>query len=665
MIGAVRLSSLLCGALALVGCVEDPNLAFDMMVADGSDAASLDLDDASTPADGGFPDQGPPLFVETNQGLSSGYFVGVAAAANGTVYAASYYRVFASKNGGANWTLLAPERSALSLWTAIALHRANPQHVVLGDESGRVLRSLDGGASFSEIVGTGTLPRPTSAVTQLAYLADDTIIAMGHDRMYRWNGTQWNDQTGDFLIGSLFTELALDDSSPPRAYVASDQQILSYDVATDEWTPLLGESARSVGAWGMGAARIWGYVDDTGVINLEIPVSPVNPLGCGRPTDNFFGYGLQILDARIFATDGGVVAYRDRDCVAEWAHATLAPFRVDATPATSALTVAQTEDHETIYLGTNQGVLQSATLGDPGVWIDRTEGLRAAEVWSIASASTVPTLLFAATERGLYESSNAGSTWQPVATTGTTILPKNVGILQVEVGQERVLLRTVDQRIFFSDDRLTWTELDATHRTTTFSIAIERTDKTVMYRCSELGVERMVTSLGLWQRQYSFPDDGPASCISMLVHPASPTHVYAIDDENKLWRSSDRGVTFVSDDTGGAFTAWALDLRDPSRVLIARGAQILDLTNGVAGTLNPNNPTTAVIDAIAIDPTPSSKTLYIATHDGGVHRSVDGFNFSTYDGGLPFARAQFLWIDPAAPTVLRVGLQHLGLWRNN
>lgn len=661
----MRLLALLCGTVALVACVDDPNVVFDMMAEDASDAASLDLADAADPGDGGLGDMTlPPLFVETNGGLSSGYFVGVAAAANGTVYAASYYRAFASNNGGANWTLLDPPRTELALWTAIALNRANPQHVVLGDEAGRVMRSLDGGASFAEVLGTGTLPRPTGAIAQLAYLSDDTILAMAHDRMYRWNGMRWNDQTGDFAVGSLFVELAVDDASPPRAYAATDQQISTYDVATDEWTPLRGAGARSVAAWGVGAARLWGYISDE-TTNLELPGSPVNPLGCGRPNDNFLGYGLQILDSRIFATDGGYVAYRNRDCVDDWEQDLLAPLRLDMVPASSALTVTQTEDHETIYLGTNQGVLQSVTLGDPHAWIDRTEGLRAADVWGLASATTVPTRLWAATERGLYETSNAGATWQPVATSGTTILPKSVAVLQVEVGQERVLVRTADQRIFFTDDGLTWLELDPTHRTNTFAIAIERTDKTVMYRCSELGVERMVTGLGLWQVPYTNPVEGPASCIAMLVHPMSPTHVYAIDSDNKLWRSNDRGAMFVSDAAGGAFTAWALDPRNASRVLLARGAQILDLTDGVAGSLNPNNPTTSAVDSIVVDPTPSSKVLYIATHDGGLYRSVDGFNFAPYDRGLPHARAQFLWIDPAAPTVLRVALQHLGVWRNN
>lgn len=664
----MRLLALLCGTVALTACVDDPNLVFDMMPADASDAAPTDLSDAADAGDGGFGDMTlPPLFVETNGGLSSGYIVGVAASANGTVYAASYYRVFASNNGGANWTLLDPPRTELALWTAIALNRTNPQHVVLGDEAGRVMRSLDGGASFAEVLGTGTLPRPTGAIAQLAYLADDTIIAMAHDRMYRWNGTRWNDQTGDFAVGSLFVELAVDDASPPRAYAATDQQISYYEAATDEWMLVHGEGARSVAAWGAGATRWWGFVDDTAAVatNLELPAPAVNPLLCGRANDMFLGYGLQILDARLFVTDGGYVAYRDRDCVAPWEQDTLAPFRIDMVPATSALTVAQTEDHETIYLGTNQGVLQSVTLGDPHAWIDRTDGLHAAEVWSLASATTVSTRLLAATERGLFETSNAGVTWQPVATSGISILPKNVPILQVELGSERVLVRTADQRIFFTDDGIDWTELDSTHRTTTFAIAIERTDKTVMYRCSELGVERMVTGLGLWQIPYTNPAEGPASCITMLVHPTSPMHLYAIDSDNKLWRSSNRGVTFVSDGAGGAFSAWALDPRDPSRVLLARGAQILDLTDGVAAGLNPNNPTTFAVDSIVVDPTPSSKALYIATHDGGIHRSVDGFNFTPYDRGLPHARAQFLWIDPNAPSVLRVALQHLGLWRNN
>ncbi len=670
----MRLAAVLLAAVVwLAACVADPMAPTADLASGGDDLATADLgasvdlvlNQDFTPSDLLTSDL-VPTFVEANVGLYGGYVSSLAASANGTVYAATDRRVFRSTDQGANWAPL----DGLSLpygrsWTAIARRRATSSAVVVGRSDGAVFRSLSGGASFLELTGGGATPRPTSAISALAYVADDLIYAISIDRFYQWDGLIWSDLTSSFSVDPSFFDFAIDDgASNPKVYVATSNGVYESD-SGGPWNVREADAAIAVAATGSGADTIYGYLRNDGqsVIVDTGPV-PDDRFECPPPVTSpaWSPEHLALLPGWQFVGAGPRVGYLDQECGTSWSHELLAPLRVGDSAAVSVLAVTRTEDGAALYLGTNQGVLKSTTLGSAIAFDERNAGLAALDVWSLAADPTQATRLYAGTERGLYLSINSGLTWIPTPTTGSTLLPKLVGLLDVVAGRTPstlLFVRTSDHRLFTSlDAGVNWQEVTPPGSPIQYGIALEPGNAQSLYACTAEGAKRSVNAGGDWA-PLPTTGSGPLDCRAIAVHPGSSQYVYVVDSLDVVWQSQDRGDNFVKfDETGGWFYRMALDPADADRVLIARGALLLEVVDGVVNTTGPINPSSMAIDGLAIDP--AGSPIYLST-EGQVYRSDNGIDFSLDQSGLPPVRANFIWINPNQRPV--VSLQGLGLWR--
>ena len=555
---------------------------------------------------------------QTPGGLSvSGQIFEIAANPNNTsqLYAATGGGgVWASSNGGANWSPLTDSQSTL-FTGAIAVAPSNPSVIYAGtgnptsiggshNYTGQgILKSTDGGATWS-LVGNSTFNReaisrivvsPTDpntlyAAVSIAGVNGSTTLATGIYKSTN-GGSTWTNTTtaispSDSFKTDSFTDLVIDPTNAQTLYCAVGNFV--GDPANGVYKTTDGGAT-----WSAAGSFLMGNVNGWTRLAISYNLRPASTIyaavagvGLGVPGSAGLGNLLHL--------------FRSSDNGAHWSTLSNTPdYLMGAGEYSSALAVSPT-DPNTVYAAGFSGT------------------------------------------NSVIRSTNGGTSWTNIAsgTGGAGPHQFHHGLLVDSTGD---LIDADDGGAFRYDPPTnTWTSLNATLNITQINnIALDPTNiNTVWAGAQDNGTDLFSGSLSWTQTRQN---NGGV----VMVDPSSPSTVYhefsfasgfieRSDNGGTTWAGKASGIS--TSDSANQFPPMAMDPSTPSRLIVGTNRVYLSTNHGdnwtAISTTNINGWTsTAPIDSLAISKT-APNTIYA---------SAGGDVFVTTNGGTSWTK-----IDPVA-----------------
>jgi photosystem II stability/assembly factor-like uncharacterized protein len=316
---------------------------------------------------------------------------------------------------------------------------------------------------------------------------------------------------------------------------------------------------------------------------------------------------------------------------------------------------------EVLFAATAGGVFKSADRGASWTALDRTLGRR--DVRAIAVDPRDADVVYAGTVGDfIYKSTDGGATWR---FSGNGLSAPHIGALAIDPHRSAVVFAgAIADRlpggIFRSTDGgATWRQASvqpAILGASVSSLAIDPADPTRLYAASSYVYES--TDGGLTWNLAS----GPVFASQVLVDPRRPATVLACT-RVAVSRSVDHGATWTALAPPAGSSPCPLAF-GADGVLYAPGARSADDGSTWTPTTLIEAPTLLLPDpALAADPT-SPGTLYAATADRGVFKSVDAAaSWQAASRGLRATTITALAVDPANDAIVYAGVQGVGLLR--
>lgn len=336
-------------------------------------------------------------------------------------------------------------------------------------------------------------------------------------------------------------------------------------------------------------------------------------------------------------------------------------------------------DTRVIYMGVQggllppSGVFKSANGGDS--W-EPTGGELGPRVSVLVAHPTVPGTLYALHNEGAFKTTNGGGRWDQMI---QGLPPRRFRYAAM------ALAASDPQRLYFGlgtaapapvyrsiDGAATWEPLAVTGLTNTLmqAIAVAPDDPPARYASAD--VDSLNAVLPLWKSgtdpQSWTRLSGIMSSTVVAIDPSNSDIVYAGSTNDGVLKSEDAGGMWRRSNINIAGTHINCLEIDPSesRILYAcSDFSLFKSTNGGAlwnpidGLQDEGASAPATVSAVAIDPQVVT-TLYVASHDQGIFKSLDGGeSWEGADQGLAAPAVRTLAIDPVQPNVLYAGARSI------
>ena len=207
-----------------------------------------------------------------------------------------------------------------------------------------------------------------------------------------------------------------------------------------------------------------------------------------------------------------------------------------------------------VYAATAYGVFKTEDSGE--TWKELNAGFLKPFVSDIVPDRSAPNKLLAASEDGVYLSTNGGKRWQLTGLKG-----KGVRTLQQHPSEPNTFFAgTEDDGFFFtSDGGKTWQQSNkGLTQMTVYTIACDRSNPDVLYAGTHGGgVFRSSDRGKSWKQLIQGLDNLVVH--SLLLLPSNPSVVFAGTLNGGLFKSTDRGEhwTFNSQEEGQVWGLWA------------------------------------------------------------------------------------------------------------
>jgi len=525
----------------------------------------------------------------------------------GTLYVATFQDgVYKSTDGGQNWTATSDGITDLDVQD-IAVDPFDPDHLLAGTFSG-VFRSTDGGASWNITnVGGESLAAKTLAFDPL----EQDIVYLGsfdaRGVMRSTNGGKTWTEFNAGMLGNDVQKLRFDSAGGGTLYATSSSGLV-FKLSGSTWTRINSglpngpvsdiitnpqDSDEIYAATGLGVykssdgGQTWqpSYVaagDDGLTISFRLSISPQgNVIHAG----NLNGDGL------VSSFDGGQT----------WAPS----FAGIQNLFVGALATVPAGDASLVYAGSDRGIsLTGETFGgfDEPNWFDVTDF--AQTIFELEPDPSNPAHILAGTEfRGVFSSSDFGTTWQP---SSDGILPRTTNeIAQSALNPDTLLAGTSAGLWISRDSGANWAPTGPLAIPSVTAIAQDP---------NRPGTFLFGTNLG---EIYRSPDDGFSFILAQGGLPGTAIRDVTYVANSLAYAVTADGALYVSADDGGSWTA---------------------ITSvGAAVTTIKSNPL-------------DGSVLYAGTETGGVLRSTDGGDtWTPGTGSVAAARIHDITIDPADP----------------
>ena len=207
-----------------------------------------------------------------------------------------------------------------------------------------------------------------------------------------------------------------------------------------------------------------------------------------------------------------------------------------------------------VYAATAYGVFKSEDSGEH--WREQNNGFLKPFVSDIVVDRSNTTRLFAASEDGVYTSTNAGAQWHLAGLEGRGVRT----LLQHPTEPNTVFAGTEDDGFYFTaDGGKTWRQSNASlTQLTVYAIVCERSHPNVLYVGTHGGGVYRSDDHGKNWKQVSIGLDNLV-VHALAVLPSNPSVVFAGTLNGGLFKSTDRGEhwTFNSQEEGQVWGLWA------------------------------------------------------------------------------------------------------------
>jgi len=555
------------------------------------------------------------------------------------LYAATAAGIFKSADGGANWAPLPAGSPQASL---LAIAPSAPS--VLYAAGHKIFRSGDGGATWQE--AHSGLPVSWFPHVLEVDPHDPNTVYTTWDHLYRTTdgGAHWLARSTS--EPSPFWLLAIDPRHPSTLYAASDRDDLI-------------KSTDGGVSWGSASAgmRLAGTSRSPFALAVDPSTSVVlAAVASADPTP---------LDAEIFRSKDGAASWRSVES------------------GDVAMAFAFDPNGNRAYAGTATGMLASHDRGRH--WTASNLGLRGTVVWQILPDPHVAGTLYLAVSADrfphgldLARSADGGASWAPGGrgleesgpVNALAADPATAGALYAAT--ERGLWKSADAgaswtRIFDQVGHATGVALDPAHPETVYTVGYSYFQEGPMYpliptftaaRSTDGGatwtsiVKGMVTGP---------PQQSPGQFNSVVIDPRQPRVVYVAGDRS--FKSVDDGASWNELPLGSGVGEIVIDPRS-STTLYATNDHGTPVAKSLDGgmTWNPaasGLPGGGTVHQLAVD---GSGTLYSGT-DQGFYLSADGGgSWTALDRGLTDPKVLSVAVDPLRPGILYAGTAGHGLF---
>ena len=262
---------------------------------------------------------------------------------------------------------------------------------------------------------------------------------------------------------------------------------------------------------------------------------------------------------------------------------------------------------------------------------------------------SVTTTLYAATDRGVFKTTDGGATWI-AANDGLT--NKRISTFAIDPSTTSTIYAGTDRGSLFksTNSGMSWVE-QASGLTDgyTFALAIDPASPQTLYAGSNIRIFKTVNGANTWFAVYAPPRSGVSS---LALNPRSPATVYAGINEYSVGfegtpcfggavKTTDAGMTWIPLNGGlpNCPPTFAIDPVSPSTLY----AGITDPSNSKSGvfrstdggmTWTPRNDglTDRRVSSLAIDPI-SPATVYAGTYGGGIFKATFDDSAGTCSSG--------------------------------
>ncbi len=487
----------------------------------------------------------------------------------GVVYAGAAYQglsptVFKTEDGGDSWIPLTVGLSQGPV-SSIAIDPQDHRRVYVATRGQGIFASPDSGRTWSP-VGQGVVESNISAVAAAG--GSSTVYAAGlRDAFYRSTdgGITW--ETADGSIGSRGpTWLAPQPGSPFSIWLASSGGLYFSSNGGSNWV----ESGQ-----GIAASQIVNVVAHAADPNLAYVSAwaggiyrtadggsswQAMPLGVGiaaaievDPADTSLVYAGMIYISG--ARDDGL--YISRDAGLTW---DLVPQFKGA--AVSAIATAPGK----AYIGTGAGIYISEDSG--GTWRQSNSGLsQVSQAQTLAIDPRDPQILYLtmqSSSRALYRSVDGGQSWVSPYT-----FPDSVAALSPSPNATGLLFAATSRSIFKSTDRGgNWQEMPLSDQGNASTLVAHPAASNTLYLGSNRGAYRSADGGVRWTRL----DLSPEAVASLAISPGNPTRIYGGPLGTGLWTYTavpslavaPEELTFLAEPGGASPSPVSLLIRDVS-----------------------------------------------------------------------------------------------------
>ena len=309
-------------------------------------------------------------------------------------------------------------------------------------------------------------------------------------------------------------------------------------------------------------------------------------------------------------------------------------------------------------------------------WVASSTGFTASSVADLAVAPSNASVVYAATNLGVYKSTNGGDSWALTGTARTSTAPQTARQVAVDPTDPNVVY-AVQQGggVYKSTDGGTLYDLKNSGLNTTVvnAITVHPTTPATLYAGTSAGVSKSTDGAGSWTQLPNAPGLSSVSVNRIVIDPSNSQTVYAATNRGVL-KTTDGGASWVvvNSGLGGPFgssfitvNALVIDPANPSTIyagIAAPSGGVYKTTNGGASWSAASNGLTVpplnfvpTISALLLDPT-NPLVVYAGTTGSGVFKSTDGgLNWTPASSGLSSRLVGALAARGGSPTAILVG----------
>ena len=587
--------------------------------------------------------------------------------------------LFRSQDGGTTWE----QPAALGSLSSLAMLRSNPSLLVCGDTAGHVLKSPDGGETWTAI----TANLPAAEIADIALVSESEIFVgtatQADGRLYHTanGGTSWQEvdlpQPAHTDIQSIFVDpddsriiyVGLINTYNEMFDPQNDNYLLKSVDSGQHWTALHMPGADAmINIMGRAANDATLYVGTGGMLyksdNGGSSWTSIAP--SGRNGD-MYDIAVDPRDAsHLYLPRRAYGMAESRDGGFTWTPANEGLLNVSV----SLLSMPQSAGSGTVYATANSGEGTFKTTDFGATWANISEG-DITHPWAdelVVSPHDPDTVWQIADVAEIFRTTDGGDSWAKIIDTyGDGFRYGSVyAVAQAPSAPETVYALKSGFGIFRSDDGgQAWSFLHQSEIDYSYTLAVHPQDKNTLYsgynpkpfqdwamiRQSQDGGDTWRTALQI---------EGAAGVTSIAIDPGQPATVYAgsTGSAGRLWVSRDNGVNWSGLHDALTFTNIHTMAVAPSAPQTAYagvwGGGIFKTADGGATWARLAAEPTISASAILIAANDAAR-LYIADRTGPrIYASTDGgASFAPlFDAGAGYYRVMTAALAPSDPGLL-------------